>query len=80
MDRSAIEEANNKVATVVADAVGKHKQYLKLTPKQKVTIGEYAAENGIVNAIRHFKGKFPEDSLKENTIQGWKKTYILELE
>ena len=80
VDSSAIEEANKEVTTIIADAGGKLKPYLKLTPKQKATIGRYTAENGIVNAIRHFKGEFPEDSLKESTIRGWKKAYIVELE
>ena len=79
VDSSAIEEANKEVTTIIADAGGKLKPYLKLTPKQKATIGRYAAENGIVNAIHHFKGEFPEDSLKESTIRGWKKAYIVEL-
>ena len=80
VDSSAIEEANKEVSNVITDSGGKRKPYLKLMPEQKATIGKYAAENGIVNAIRHFKGEFPGDSLKESTIRGWKKAYILELE
>ena len=80
MDSSVIEEANKEVTTIIADAGGKRKPYWKLTPEQKAMIGRYATENGIVNAIRHFKGDFPEDSLKESMIRGWKKAYLLELE
>ena len=80
VDSSAIEEANKEVSNVITDSGGKRNPYLKLTPEQKATIGKYAAENGIVSAIRHFKGEFPGDSLKESTIRGWKKAYILELE
>ena len=52
---------------------------MKVTPQQKATIAKYAAEHG-VNAIRRFKKDFPDDLLKENTIRGWKKTYLLELQ
>ena len=64
MDSSAIEEANKEVTTIIVDLGGKCKQYLKLTPEQNALIRQYATENGIVNAIHHFKGEFLEDSLK----------------
>ena len=56
---------------------------MKFTYEQQATIGHYAAERGTVNAIRHFKGDFPKDSLKESTIHGWKNTvpaYLQELQ
>ena len=46
-------KAKKEVTTVIVDAGGKYKPYLKLTPEQKATIGRYTAENGIVNAIHH---------------------------
>ena len=73
VDSSTIEEVNKAVTTITSDVGGKHESYLKLIPKQKATIVQYAAENGIVNAICHFKGGFPEDSLKESMICRWKK-------
>ena len=64
VDSSTIEEANKEVTTIIADLGGKCKPYLKLISEQKAPIGQYAIENGIVNVIHHFKGEFPEDSLK----------------
>ena len=53
---------------------------MKVTAEQKATIGKYAAEHGIVNAIRHFVPDFPEGSLKESTVRGWKKAYLSEIQ
>ena len=80
VDSAAIEEANKEVTAVIASTGGKRKPYLKLTDKQRATIGRYAVEHGTVNAIRRFKGDFPQDSLKENTIHGWKNAYLQELQ
>ena len=51
---------------------------MKATPEQKANIGKYAAEHGIVNAIRKFSKNF-DQMLKESTIRGWKKAYLKEL-
>ena len=51
----------------------------KISPEQKAMIARYAANNGIVKAVRQFSKDFPENSLKESTIRGWKKTYLKEL-
>ena len=59
-DSAAIEEAIKEVTAVIAGTGGKHQTYLKLTDEQCATIGRYAAEHGIVNVIRHFKGDFPK--------------------
>ena len=56
MDSATIEEANKEVTAVIASTGSKRKPYLKLTDKQRATIGRYAAEHGTVNAIRRFKG------------------------
>ena len=80
LDSAIIEEANKEVSQLVTSTGEKCAPYLKVTPQQKVTVAKYAAEHGIVNAIRHFKKDFPEDSLKESTIRGWKKAYLLELQ
>ena len=53
---------------------------MKVTAEQKATIGKYAAEHGFVNAIRHFVPDFPEGALKENTVRGWKKAYLSEIQ
>ena len=56
VDSSTIEEVNKEVTAIVVNIGGKrNRPYLKLTSKQKATIGQYATENGIVNAICHFK-------------------------
>ena len=74
VDSSVIEEANKEVTTIIADVGGKLKPYLKLTPEQKATIGRYAAENGIVNAMSfqgRVSGKFSQgkhDSWMEKSL------------
>ena len=80
LDSGLIEEANKEVSQLVMSTGGKRSPYLKITPQQKATIAKYAAEHGIVNAIHRFKKDFPDDLLKESTIRGWKKTYLLELQ
>ena len=80
LDSAVIKEANKEVSKLITSAGGKRSPYLKVTPYQKATIAKYAAEHGIVNSIRHFKKDFPEEALKESTIRGWKKTYLLELQ
>ena len=57
----------------------KRQPYLKISPEQKAIIARYAANHGIVNAIRQFSKDFPENSLKESMIRGWKKAYLKEL-
>ena len=57
----------------------KRQSYLKISSEQKAFIARYAANHGIVNAIRRFSKDFPENSLKESTIRGWKKAYLKEL-
>ena len=78
MSSSAIEEANKEVTAVLGDLAKRH-PYLKILPEQKAIIARYAVNHGIVNAVRQFLKDFPENSLKESTIRGWKKTYLKEL-
>ena len=53
--------------------------YLKLvTPKKKAEIAKYAAENGILESIRHFSKEFPDNTLKESAVRGWKAIYLNE--
>ena len=72
VDSTAIEEAYAEVTAALASASAGSKRapYLKLTPEQKAIIGKYAAEHGIINAIRRFQGNFLKDFLKESTIHG----------
>ena len=60
LDSSTIKEASKEVTSIKEDLGEKHiaKPYLKLTSKQKATIGQHSTDNGIVNVIRHFKGEF----------------------
>ena len=75
LSSSAIEEANEEVTVVLCEH-GKRHPYLK---EQKAVIARYAANHRIVQVIRQFSKDLPENSLKESTIRGWKKTYLKEL-
>ena len=78
LSSSAIEEANKEVTAILCDP-GKRHPYLKISPEQKAIIARYAANHGIIKAVRQFSKDFPDNSLKETTIRGWKKTYLKEL-
>ena len=78
LSSSAIEEANKEVTAVLGNPAKRH-PYLKISPEQKAMIARYAIYHGIVNTVRQFSKDFPENSLKESTIRGWKKTYLKEL-
>ena len=75
---TAIEEANKEVTEVLCDT-SKRQTYLKVSPAQKAISARYAANHGIVNAIRQFLKDFPWGSLKQSTISGWKKDYLKKL-
>ena len=77
LSSSAIEEANKEVKAVLGDPAKRH-PYLRISPEQKAIIARYAVNHGIVNTVRQFSKDFPENSLKESTIRGWKKTYLKE--
>ena len=64
LSSSAIEEANKEVTAVLCDP-GKRHPYLKISPEQKAIIARYAANNGIVKAVRQFLKDFPENSLRK---------------
>ena len=53
--------------------------YLKISSEEKVIIAKYAANYGIVNAIRQFLKEFSWSSLKQSTLCGWKKDYLKKL-
>ena len=46
--------------------------YIKISPKDRPVIGQYAAQNGIAAAMCHFRqnGNFPD--IKETRVRGWK--------
>ena len=50
---SYISEANKEVSEATKK-LEKRGPYMKLTPEKKADIGKYAAENGIVSAVRRF--------------------------
>ena len=54
-------------------------EHLKINAKERATIGEYAAKNGIAAAIHHFKQNGEFQNLKESSICGWKNAYCKEL-
>ena len=71
INSATIKELNKEVESLVnSRAMGKRLPYLKVTAEQKATLGKYAAEHGIINAIRHFSPDFPEG---ESMVRGWKK-------
>ena len=45
-------------------------KYIKLPAKDRATIGEYAAKNGIAAAIRHFKQNSNFPNFKETSVCG----------
>ena len=57
LSSSAIEEANKEVTALLRDP-GKRHPYLKILPEQKAIIARYAANNGIVKAVRQFSKDF----------------------
>ena len=74
-----IKEANHCVSEVVK-LQGKRNLYLKsVTPKKKAEIAKYAEENGILSSIQHFSKDFPDNTLQESTIRGWKVAYLNKL-
>ena len=68
----AIEKANKEVTAVLCDP-GKRHPYLKISPEQKVIIARYAANHGIVKAVRQFSREVTER--KYNT---WMEEYLFE--
>ena len=76
---SSIREANMEVMEVMRSSAGKRASYLKIAAEKKAVIAKYAAENGIVAALGHFAKDYPDGSLKESTVRGWKKEYLNEL-
>jgi len=60
-----------EVSSLVLKEASKRMPYLKATPEQRATTGKYAAENGIVNSIKHFQKNFLTDTLKESTVRSW---------
>ena len=81
IDTETIKELNKEVEALVnSGRMGKRSPYLKVTAEQRATIGKYASEHDIINAIRHFLPDFPEGALKESTVRGWKKAYLSEIQ
>ena len=72
---SSIQEANLGVLAVTGKHEGKRSSYSKISGEQKALIAKYAAENGIVAALAHFAKDYPDGTLKESTVRGWKKEY-----
>ena len=84
LSTSTIEEANKEVKDVLVREKGSRRlPYLKATPEKKAIIGKYAAEHGVVNAIRRYEkdfvSSFSSNGLKESTVRGWKNLYQTEL-
>ena len=78
--QSTIDAVNREVSRVSSSQSDKASktqgEYIKITAKDRATVGEYAAKNGIAAAIRHFKqnGSFP--NLKEASVRGWKNVLL----
>lgn len=76
---SMIQAANDSIVLTAAKGIGcsdglssgkKRGSYLKLSPKDKARIGNYAVTHGTSAAIRHFQSEFP--GLKWTTVNDWK--------
>ena len=74
--RDDIQELNKEVTDLLERRT--RSPYLKATHEQKVIVGKYASENGIVSTIRRYQKDF-SGSLKESTVRGWRNAYTLEL-
>ena len=48
--------------------------YATISEELKVKVAKYAAENGVIASLRHFKSA-QELDLKESTVRGWVTTY-----
>ena len=70
---SKVDEARHLVY-LVEERGKKRGGYLKLTLKEKATIGKYASENGVASAVKKFKTK----NLKESSIRDWQDAYLKE--
>ena len=68
------------VLAVTGKHEGKRSSFSKISGEQKALIAKYTAENGIVAALAHFAKDYPDGTLKESTVRGWKKEYLNELE
>jgi len=68
------------VIAAIESSSGKHSAHLKLDDGQRATIGKYRTQHGIVKAIHHFAKDFNDEPLEGNTVCGWKKLYLEELE
>ena len=63
---SSIREANLCVTKALQSA-GKRTPYLRVSDDERVIIGKYAAE------CKRYDPIFPDNTLKESTVHGWKK-------
>ena len=78
MDSGTIRELNKEVESLVnSGTMGKRSPYLKVMAQQKAIIGKYAAEYGIVNAIRHFVPDFLKAHLRKARSVGERKRTCL---
>ena len=83
MSQTTIDSVNRELSGVssVSQSNGPKSrgEYLKINAKERATIGEYAAKNGIAAAICHFKRNGEFQNLKETSVRGWKNAYCKEL-
>ena len=73
----AVEKELKERAEAVANI--RSGSYVKITDKERATIGGYAARNGVTAALHHFKQTKEYPGLKEATVRGWKNLYQEEL-
>ena len=76
----AVNKEVKRIASVQSDDVSKTRgEHIKLIAKDRATIGEYAAKNGIAAAISHFSRNKQFPNLKEASMHGWKNAYCNEV-
>jgi len=72
---SSIEITNGVVNEVSEKERRPRGPYISVTPAQKYTIGQRAAENEIAEMLHYYAKKFPDLPLKETIVRRFKKNY-----
>ena len=73
--KQATSEANRQVERVIGERqVGKRKKYATYTNEDRAWIGQYAAENGNIRAMKQFKPDFP--NLLVSTVHSFKSKHL----
>ena len=73
VSQTTIDSVNKELSSIRQnDGLKSRGEYIKISAKDCAVIGEYAAKNGILAAIRHFKRNGRFQNLKEPAFVGGK--------